>query len=86
MELENRSTWFRDNGELRGAELKKCVKIPSSFYSLPFPELLHHIMWLIMVDLVGFICSVILLSAGSQPVLPVLVFFLEEHRQSRVKR
>lgn len=71
---------------VEGAELKNCMKIPSSFYSLPFPELLHHIMWLILVDLAGFICSVVLLSAGSWPVLPVVVFFLEEHGQSRVKR
>lgn len=71
---------------VEGAELKNCVKIPSSFYSLPFPELLHHTMWLILVDLAGFICSVILLSAGPWPVLPVVVFFLEEHGQSGVKR
>lgn len=34
----------------------------------------------------GFICSVVLLSADSWPVPPALVFFLEEHRQSGVKR
>lgn len=65
-----------------GLSWKIVGKIPA----LSIPFLSHNFCTVLcgdFGDLAGFICSVILLSAGSWPVL---VFFMEEHGQSGVKQ